>query len=100
MEPAAAVPDGAERRDGKLVVVTREPSFQLLAAVTAHNKSGTAKSQLHERWSIQRGGETGAVGTAQLWAALCDAGGMYLVGLTSRKQLGHTCACAFSAPSR
>lgn len=84
-EPAAAVPAGAERRGADLLVTVCNPSFELLKAVTKHNKRSTSKSELESHWSIRRTTSRhvneATVPVAQLWAALCEAGGMHLVGL-------------------
>ena len=87
-EPAAAVPEGAERRGDTLFVTSCNPSFELLAKVTAHNKSGTAKHELTKEWVIRRTGDTATVPVAELWAALVQAGGLHLVrGLTAAVML-------------
>ena len=79
-EPAATVPEGAERRGTRRVVTVTSPSFELLKAVTKHNKSSTAKSELEQQWTIRRNSNTATVPVAGLWAALCAAGGIHLVG--------------------
>lgn len=96
-EPAAAVPAGAERRGSSLVVTVSNPSFELLKAVTKHNKGSTSKSELDQQWSIKRSSNTAAVPVAEFWAALYEAGGIHLVGVPAavrhvHRLTDHACA--------
>ncbi|PSC76046.1 hypothetical protein C2E20_0320 [Micractinium conductrix] len=77
-QPPAAIPEGAELRGARLVVsaAVAAPSHSLLAAVTAHNKRGTAGATLQPEWLLTREGETATVNVAALWAAMCAAGGI------------------------
>ncbi|PSC68990.1 hypothetical protein C2E20_7491 [Micractinium conductrix] len=77
-QPPAAIPEGAELRGARLVVsaAVAAPSHSVLAAVTAHNKRGTAGATLQPEWSLTREGETATVNVAALWAAMCAAGGI------------------------
>jgi hypothetical protein len=77
------LPNGIELRGGTAVIRAEAPvTYNLLAAASEHNKRGTRGARgLKQVMTIQRrNGELKAeIDVADLWNALCNAGGLHLV---------------------
>ncbi len=80
---AGQLPNGIELRGGTAVIRAEAPvTYNLLAAASEHNKRGTRGARgLKQVMTIQRrNGELKAeIDVADLWNALCNAGGLHLV---------------------
>lgn len=78
--PPLVIPQGAEERDGDLVIsaALASPPYSLLRDVNAHNKRGTGFKALPEHWTFKEAPSI-TVPVAALWATLVAAGGIRLV---------------------